>query len=185
MTVSINSEPLLMPTRKEIDEFVNKAAEVGVFSVNFYTFTFTRRAVLNINENLLSLYDYNESERYVSDGKYLIKKLRDANIKVGVPDYINFPYENDCNTCCGFNFDTRNKFTIFGCLDKIKKTGIFTKDDLNDIINDATYINEYQANEIKNLWGKKTDKYFLDDIKNITYSYKDDCYKYKEVKRWF
>jgi len=183
VVVGINSEPLIKPTKEEIDDFVEKCVEVGAYSVNFYTFNFTRWGVMNIDDDMVDLFDYNEVG-YKNDGYYLIHKLRENGIKVGVPDWINFPFENDCLTCCGFDFEYRNKLTVFEMLKVLKEKGTLNKEDVLKLRNNQNVKVEF----VWNLWGIQPDQrkyYFLDDLENIKYNKSKDCYEYVEVKRWW
>lgn len=185
VTVSINAEPLIKPTKEEIDEFVEKAAEAGVYSVNFYSFNFTHWAIENVDDDLVDLYDYNQTG-YIDDGKYLIQKLRENGIKAGVPDWISFPFENDCLTCCGFEFESRNKLSVFELLRILREKKRVRRDDVLKLTDNRFHNSHW--NFVWKLWGSNPNQreyYFLDDLENVKYNRYDDCYEYVEVEKWW
>lgn len=193
--VCINAEPLLPLANKIIvRNILNEIADSGAKSINFYSFNFTKYFIESTffkEPELLSEKDLNElyehyNAKYIIEGKNLIECCKEIGLKVGAPDWVNFPWNNDTTTCCGFNIDTREKLTLQEFLRILKETGEIKFDDVIELASE--YDKQHgHVDTIFNKWGAlcKSD-YFLEDVKGVFFEYENgDRYVKKEIKEWW
>jgi len=189
VTVCINAEPLLPNISHDtLEEFAAYCGDSGIHAVNFYNFNFNKYNVqqMGINDaELMKLHDYYISPQYVEDGNFLINRLRTYGVKVGCPDWVNFPYENDCLTCCGFDIEQHEKLSVFDFMRILQEKGELTWGDVESL---ATEFDRESGHldDIKAKWGQFNQKeYFLDDLKNITFIKDEGKYLIVEKESWW
>lgn len=184
--VVVNSEPLFPFNGEQLNNFLECCLEAEVKAINFYHFNFDHYNIQKLLDNNLTteiltmLSEFYEYDLYEWAGRKLIREAKKCDIGIGAPDWVNFPWDTTTTTCCGFNFDQREKLTAIEFCRIIKEKGKITWKDVEGCISEFDKKKGHDK-YIESLWGKPNNKlYFLDDIPEVTYDPEDDSYKVKE-----
>lgn len=135
-------EPIL-PTINASDSILRKYAEnakrygakhVSLYhyrSSNFYTAKeeFERRGF-----DYIRMLENSKDKKWKPVGQKLFDCLRKQNVPCSTPDFVNFPFDSDCISCCGTDelFEPYN-FNYQYALRRIKTQGSVSWDDMEEI----------------------------------------------------
>ena len=84
--------------------------------------------------NYIKILENNLDEKWRPTGMRLLEKLRAKGVPASSPDFINFPFSNSCESCCGVDgLFTPYEFTFQHACKIIEKKGFVCWDDMEAI----------------------------------------------------
>lgn len=79
----------------------NNARHVSLYNYRSSNYRWAQQEFEARGYNYLRLLEGNTDEKWKPIGKKFFHMLRDAGVKASSPDFINFPFDSDCVSCCG------------------------------------------------------------------------------------
>jgi len=84
--------------------------------------------------NYIRMLEGNLDEKWRPKGQALIQALKDRGVKVSSPDFVNFPFGNACESCCGVDgLFKPYQFTFQHACKRIEEEGSVCWDDMEEI----------------------------------------------------
>lgn len=99
----------------------------------------------------------NLDENWKTVGDYLFRELKERGVAVSTPDFVNFPFDNDRESCCGVDgLFVPYEFTFQHACRLIKEKGSVSWDDMEEI--DFREPESYKR--MKSIWNGRGKGYF-------------------------
>ena len=114
----------------------------------------------NLLEGEIKAYGISFNNSWTKAGKQLFKALKKRGIKVSSPDFVNFPFDSDCESCCGIDNIpefTPYKFTFQHACRLIKENGSVCWEDMERI----TFRESKSYKRMKEIWNGGGNYYSL------------------------
>lgn len=159
-------EPILIGINSQddyLEDYAKNALQSGAFHVSFYNYRSSnpRKAQEEFEKrgyNYIRLLERNLDEEWKIVGEKFKGYLTKYGVPNSTPDFINFPFNNSCESCCGVDrWFTPYQFTFQHACKIIQEKGSVSWDDMEEI--DFREPDAYSR--LKGIWnGEKTRGYF-------------------------
>jgi len=125
-------EPILCginSTQEIFDDFADKAKKYGAKHVSIYGYrtSLATRAQVEFESrgyDYIKLLERSLDKNWRPVGKQLIQTLKSRGVPVSSPDFVNFPFDNDRESCCGIDgLFPMYHFTFQYACKQMKKVG--------------------------------------------------------------
>jgi hypothetical protein len=169
---AVRWEPILVGINSK-EDMLEDYAEMAVRSrakhVSFYNY---RTSNANIAQkefesrgyNYIKLLKNNLDEVWKPVGKTFFQILRNKSVSASTPDFVNFPFDSICESCCGVDgLFTPYEFTFQHACKIILEKGQVTWDDMEAI----TFRNPQAYERMKEVWNGKGQYFSLNDSPEI------------------
>lgn len=160
---TINGKPDML------EGYAQQAARAGAKHVSLYgyrssNFKAAQKQFESRGYNFIKMLESNLDENWRPVGKKFFQLLRDNGVKASSPDFVNFPFDNDCISCCGTDALFKPyQFTFQYACHLIKTQGSVSWDDM-----DAVEFKEPEAyKRLKECWNGGGGYYNLKDSPEI------------------
>lgn len=170
--VGITGEPIISGVNdgsKQIFEWAENCRELKPSHVNFGDFRigtlkFVNRRMKEAGYDLVEIVR-RKKESWIDRGNDIFKILHQFGLKVTTPDWINFGFMNDTESCCGFREEPFkfHKFTFQHAMIEIKKRGRVT---FGRIAKENIF-GEAFLNKFREIWNGKGGYFNLSDIEGV------------------
>ena len=121
------------------DDFLHMAQRTGCRHVSFYNYR-TSNAWIGKEEfekrgyNYVKMLEGNLDENWRPKGKTFVEIAKKYGVKVSSPDFVNFPFDNACESCCGTDgLFVPYEFTFQHACKIILQKGSVCWDDMEEI----------------------------------------------------
>ena len=106
---AVRWEPILMSINSSVDvleDFAKKAKKFRARHVSFFNYRTSdaKQALDNFEANgfdLGKVVEANDGPKWIETGRLFFKMLRDLGVPTSSPDFVNFPFDSSCESCCG------------------------------------------------------------------------------------
>jgi len=175
---AVRWEPILVGINSKEDMFegyAEMAQRTGAKHVSFFNYRTSNYKIAQVEFEQRG-YDYvkllknNLDENWVPVGKLLKEKLVSRGVPSSSPDFVNFPFDNSCESCCGIDgLFPKYEFTFQRACKIILEKGSVCWDDM-----EAIAFREPEAYErMKEVWNGKGNYFSLKDSPEIIVLDKD------------
>lgn len=166
-------EPILCGINSTKDIFHQYAQQMknnGVNHVSYYNYRtsnykIAQREFEKRKFDYVRLLEKNVDEEWAKVGRSFLQEMMDAGVGASSPDFVNFPFDNACVSCCGVDsiFPSYD-FTFQYACSIIKEKGSVSWEDMEEIS-----FREPKAYErMKKIWNGGGGYYSLADSPHIT-----------------
>lgn len=171
-------EPIMagINDRREIFEgYAQNAKKYGAKHVSFYNYRSSNYRMAKVEfekrgYNFIRMLENNLDEKWRPKGKLFSKIMKEAGVPASSPDFVNFPFDNSCESCCGVDgLFTPYHFTFQHACTLIKENGQVSWDDMEEI--DFREPKSYER--MKACWNGKGHYFNLNDSPDIIVLDKD------------
>jgi len=175
---AVRWEPLLVGinTKEDMLEgYAEMALRSGAKHVSFFNYRTSNYKIAqkefeSRGYNYVKLLEKNLDENWVPVGKQFRKILKDKGVKASSPDFVNFPFDNSCESCCGVDgLFTPYEFTFQHACKLINLRGYVCWDDMEAI----TFREPNAYERMKEVWNGKGQYFSLNDSPEIKVLDKD------------
>ena len=166
---AVKHEPTL-PTINDSDEELRAYAKEAVNShcehITLFNYHWSRRTMAKRKFEAEG-FDYdkmwrnNDDEHWQPNAKRIIKLFKSYNIPTSSADWVNFPFDSDCESCCGVDLIWKNgfnKFTFRHACDILKRNGEVRWKDMVEATPALRNENDFEL--IKRLWNEVDEKMY-------------------------
>lgn len=178
---AVRWEPILLGINSKTEMFEDyaeaairsKAKHVSFFNYRTSNARIAQVEFENRGYNYIKLLENNTDENWKPVGKTFFNILKSKQVLVSTPDFVNFPFDSDCESCCGVDgLFKPYEFTFQHACKLIAKNGSVSWEDM-----EAIEFREPEAYQrMKSIWnGEKTQGYYsLKDSPEISVADKKD-----------
>lgn len=166
-------EPILSGINsREADfrSYLDQAQRSGARHVSFYNYRtsnwrMAKREFEARGFNYGRMLEGNLDENWRPVGKRFFELAREAGVPVSSPDFVNFPFDSACESCCGVDgLFTPYEFTFQHALRILRQRGHVSWDDMEEV--DFREPNAY--GRIRAAWNGGRDVFSLADCPEVT-----------------
>jgi len=111
--------------------------------------------------NFDKMWAHNDDEHWAAKGREVFEIFRKAGVPSSTPDWVNFPYDSDMESCCGIDeiFPTGyNRFTFQHACAVLKRKGIVTWQDMLNAEPQVHTKEEFDL--VKRLWNDVDEHFY-------------------------
>ena len=152
-----------------LEDFAKKAKENKAKHVSLYNYRTSNWKIAKQNFekrgwNYVKMLEGNLDENWRPIGKKFFKYLQEEGVRASSPDFVNFPFDNSCESCCGVDglFEPY-EFTFQHACRLIKENGFVSWDDMESI----TFREQEAYERMKKVWNGGGQYYSLADSPEI------------------
>jgi DNA repair photolyase len=156
-------------------QYAQQAVKAKAKHISFYNYR-TSNAQIAQKEfekrgyNYIKLLENNLDENWRPIGKRFFEIMREYNIPTSSPDFVNFPFDSDCESCCGVDVLFKPyEFTFQHACTIIENKGFVCWADMEEV----SFKNPDAYERMKSVWNGKGQYYSLADSPEIFVLEKD------------
>jgi len=129
----INSQP------EVLESYVDQAQKAGARHISFFNYrtslaTRAQHEFESRGYNYLKMLEGNLEENWRPIGQRMFELCRERGVKCSTPDFVNFPFDSDCESCCGVDGKfPPYQFTFMHACRVILQKGSVCWDDMEEI----------------------------------------------------
>lgn len=162
-------EPILATINddeKTLNNYGRRAKNNLAKHISFYNYRTSRRPMAKklmeaAGFNYEKMWKFNDDVYWKEKGKKAFEIFKSYGVPCSTPDWLNFPFENDCISCCGIDKlfpKGYNKFTFQYACARIRDYGQVTWQDMLDA--DPILFDKKEFELVKHLWNEPDDHFF-------------------------
>lgn len=158
--------PTINDSEEELRRFGAEALTSHCKHITFYNYHCSRRPMAKTKFQRVG-YDYekmwkaNADEPWMSKAERILKLFKSTGIPTSTADWVNFPYDSDCESCCGIDLiwpNGFNKFTFRHACALLKKNGVVRWSDM--IKSQPVLYDQSDFIRMKRLWNHVDEKMY-------------------------
>lgn len=152
-----------------LESYAQIAKSTGARHVSFYNYRtsnykIAQREFESRGFNYVKMLEGNLDENWRLIGKSFFNILRKEGVKASSPDFVNFPFDSDCESCCGVDgLFVPYEFTFQHACSLIRQKGSVSWDDMEAI----EFRHPASYEHMKEAWNGKGNYYNLKDSPEI------------------
>ena len=175
---AVRWEPILVGINSKedmLEGYAEMASRTGAKHVSFFNYRTSNYKIAqkefeSRGFNYVKLLEKNLDENWTPVGKQFRDILRSKNVPASSPDFVNFPFSNSCESCCGVDgLFVPYEFTFQHACKIIMEKGSVCWDDMEEI----TFRQPEAYDRMKEIWNGKGQYFSLKDSPEIIILDKD------------
>jgi len=175
---AVRWEPILVGINSKedmLEGYAEMASRTGAKHVSFFNYRTSNYKIAqkefeSRGYNYVKLLEKNLDENWTPVGKQFREILKNKNVPASSPDFVNFPFSNSCESCCGVDgLFVPYEFTFQHACKIIMEKGLVCWDDMEAI----TFRQPEAYDRMKEIWNGKGQYFSLNDSPEIKVLDKD------------
>lgn len=142
----------------------NKAKHVSLYNYRTSNWKIAKKQFEKRGWNYVKMLEGNLDENWRPIGKKFFEYLQNEGVRASSPDFVNFPFDNSCESCCGVDeLFKPYEFTFQHACRLIKEKGFVCWDDMENV----TFREPEAYERMKKVWNGGGQYYSLADSPEI------------------
>jgi len=158
--------PTINDSEEELRDYATEALDSHCKHITFYNYHCSRRPMAKARFEKAG-FDYekmwkaNKDEAWKPNAKRILKLFKSYKIPTSTADWVNFPFESECESCCGIDLiwpNGFNKFTFRHACSVLKEKGEVRWKDMIEA--EPVLYDQNDFNMMKRLWNDVDEKMY-------------------------